>query len=50
MKDEEIYQCLYEANSILIKNYFDKKITSYLGQTKKIYLEKDSKFRGFRQT
>lgn len=50
MTDEEFHQCLFEANSVLVKNYFDKKIASYNEQMGQLYLKKDSSFRGFRQT
>lgn len=49
MKDDEFHQCLYEANSILIENYFRKMRESYDRQMKRLYCELDSSFRGFRQ-
>ena len=50
MDDDEFHRCLLEANTRLIKNYFQKKLSAILEQTKKLYLEKDVSFRGFRQT
>lgn len=50
MSDEEFHQCLLEANTELLNNYFDKKLTAQLNQAKKLYLEKNVEFRGFRQT
>jgi len=49
LTDEEFNQCLLEANSILLNNYFEKKKASYGEQMKKLYFEIDSSFRGFRQ-
>jgi radical SAM superfamily enzyme YgiQ (UPF0313 family) len=49
MSDEEFHQCLCEANSKLLTNYFNKKLTSVINQTNKLYTEKDATFRGFRQ-
>jgi anaerobic magnesium-protoporphyrin IX monomethyl ester cyclase len=49
MTDDEFHQCLYEANSTLIENYFRKIQESYDRQMKKLYCELDSSFRGFRQ-
>jgi radical SAM superfamily enzyme YgiQ (UPF0313 family) len=50
MTDDEFHQALYEANSKLIDNYFEKKKQSAVQQTKQLYHNKDSTFRGFRQT
>lgn len=50
MSDNEFYQCLFDANSRLLNNYFNKKLSYALDQAKKLYLERDSGFRGFRQT
>lgn len=50
MSEDEFYDALLEGNSILIDHYFKKKLDSYLNQLTKLYREKDSTFRGFRQT
>jgi len=50
MSDNEFNQCLLEANSKLITNYFNKKMFFTIEQAKKLYLEKDDSFRGFRQS
>lgn len=49
MSDNEFHRCLLEANTKLIKNYFNKKLSATLKQAEKLYLEKDTTFRGFRQ-
>jgi len=50
MTDEEVHQCLCDANSRLLTNYFEKRLKHIISQTRKLYLEKDATFRGFRQT
>lgn len=50
MTDDEFHRCLLEANSVLIKNYFNNKIVSYNEQMKNLYCSHDNSFRGFRQT
>ena len=50
MSDEDVHRCLFEANSILLNNYLKKRLASYEEQMKRLYLERDSSFRGFRQT
>ena len=50
MTNGEFHQSLYEANSILIENYFKNKLVSYDRQMKNLYINLDSNFRGFRQT
>jgi anaerobic magnesium-protoporphyrin IX monomethyl ester cyclase len=48
--DEECYQLLYEANKNLVNDYIDHQKQSYMAQLHKLYVEKDTSFRGFRQT
>ncbi|MBF0343544.1 MAG: radical SAM protein [Nitrospirae bacterium] len=50
MNDEEFYRALLEANNRLITNYFNKKLDLVLNQSQKLYMERDTSFRGFRQT
>ena len=50
MSDDEFHICLLEANSRLLKNYFSKKLSSALKQTEKLYLKRDTNFRGYRHT
>lgn len=50
MSDDEFHKNLFEANTRLLKNYSQKKLKALLKQTKKLYLEKDKNFRGFRHT
>jgi len=50
LSEEEFYQCLLEANTELIKNHFKKKLLVECQRAEKLYLEKDTTFRGFRQT
>jgi len=48
MDDDEFHHCLLNANISLLKNYFKKKSTALCDQARKLYLEKDAGFRGFR--
>lgn len=50
MNDDEFHQCLFEANTKLLTNYFNKNLLNYIKQSEKLYLEKNTSFRGFRQT
>lgn len=50
MTDDEFHQCLCEANTKLLTNYFTQKLSSMIAQTEKLYLEKDANFRGYRHT
>jgi len=50
LTDKEFHEALFEANAVLIKNYFQKKLAGVIKQTRKLYLEKDASFRGFRQS
>lgn len=49
LSDNEFHESLCEANTKLLTNYFKKKLASMIDMTKKLYLEKDSSFRGYRQ-
>jgi len=48
MDDDEFHRCLLAANIRLLKNYFEKKSSALCDQARKLYLEKDAGFRGFR--
>jgi len=50
MPDDEVHRLLYEANKILIENYYTSRLQRTLEDAKKLYLERDASFRGFRQT
>ena len=50
MSDEEFHRSLLEANTILLKNYYNNKFKKILKEAGKLYLERDTGFRGFRQT
>jgi len=49
MTDDELCEALLEANTKLIRNYFEHKCLAFLRQTEKLYLEKNKNFRGYRQ-
>lgn len=48
MSDEEFHECLFDANARLLTNYYKKKLQNTIDRARKLYLEKDSDFRGFR--
>lgn len=50
LSDEEFHRLLYEANGKLLANYFSAQMKKAQETLHKLYLEKDSSFRGFRQT
>jgi len=50
LTDDEFHQGLCDANTRLLTNYFEKKLASMIAQTKKLYLEKDATFRGYRHS
>lgn len=49
MTDDECHNCLFEANSTLIDNYFKHRKESYREQMVELYFKKNANFRGFRQ-
>jgi len=50
LTDYEFYEALYDANFKLLSNYYENKKGEIIKTLKKLYLEKDDTFRGFRQT
>ena len=50
MSDDEFYEALYEANKTLMENYYKYQVENNIKVMQKLYFEKDSTFRGFRQS
>ncbi len=50
LSDEEFYKALYDANSRLFKNYFNKAYERNVEILENIYINLDSDFRGFRHS
>ena len=50
LTDEEFHQALLDANSRLISNYYSRKLELTLEEARRLYLDRDSTFRGFRQS
>ncbi len=50
MTDREFHEALFDANKQLLKNYFRNKEKSTIEQARKLYIEQDASFRGFRQS
>jgi radical SAM superfamily enzyme YgiQ (UPF0313 family) len=48
LSDDEFHLALFEANSQLIQNYYQKQLQSVIEQAKNLYLGGNVKFRGFR--
>ena len=48
MSDDEFHQALFEANSILIERYFSDQKKKMEEAAKRLYIQKDTSFRGFR--
>lgn len=49
MSDDDFYLALMEANTILIENHQERQRKETKEQLKKLYLQRDASFRGFRQ-
>jgi len=50
LSDEEYYEALLDANSILIRNYYENRMKGTLRQAEDLYCNKNDSFRGFRQS
>lgn len=50
LSDDEFYDALHEANSILLQNYQKRLVERTTQQLDNLYRNKDASFRGFRQT
>jgi len=50
MEDDQVYQCLLDANTRLVSNYYTNKLSDTVQEIKSLYLNKNTSFRGFRQT
>lgn len=50
LSDDEFYDALYEANSILLQNYQKRLLAKTTQQLDNLYKNRDATFRGFRQT
>ena len=50
LSDDEFNRVLFEANKILLENYYQYLSASMVRVAEKLYLEKNAGFRGFRQT
>lgn len=50
MSDDEFYAALMEANKMLLDNYLKRQHENMLRQLSDLYVDRNSSFRGFRQT
>ncbi|MCX5831422.1 MAG: radical SAM protein [Deltaproteobacteria bacterium] len=49
LTDDEFHMALLEANTTLLRNYYQKQLDSVVQQVQDLYVKKDYNFRGFRQ-
>lgn len=49
MSDEEFHRALLDANTRILKNYYEKKARVTIVEAEELYLNKNKNFRGFRQ-
>jgi radical SAM superfamily enzyme YgiQ (UPF0313 family) len=50
LSDDEFHHSLFEANQILIENYYVAQHKRSIAAAQELYLERDTSFRGFRQS
>ncbi|MBS4096042.1 MAG: radical SAM protein [Sulfuricella sp.] len=50
ISDHEFHEALYEANVTLLNAYFDHARAKAVEAARRLYMERDASFRGFRQT
>lgn len=50
LSDDEFHRRLLEANKTLIKNFYQHQLEKMIAVSEKLYLQKDTSFRGYRQT
>ena len=48
LSDAEFHRALLDANTILLKNQFQKRLAATIGDATRLYLQGDATFRGFR--
>lgn len=49
LTDDEFHVALLEANTTLLRNYYQKQLNSVVQQVQDLYVKKNHNFRGFRQ-
>ena len=49
LNDDEFHRCLFDANKELLTNYYNRQLSTSVEHARKLYIDKDSSFRGFRQ-
>lgn len=50
LSDDEFHKSLFDANKILLENYYKHAFENTIKRMEQLYLEKDASFRGFRHT
>jgi len=49
LNDDEFHRCLFDANKELLTNYYNRQLSTSVEHARKLHIDKDSSFRGFRQ-
>jgi len=49
LSGDEFHRCLFDANKKILTNYYNSQLSTTVEQARKLYIDKDSSFRGFRQ-
>lgn len=50
MSNDEFHESLFEANERLLSNYYQNSLAVSIDDARRLYLEQDTSFRGFRQS
>jgi anaerobic magnesium-protoporphyrin IX monomethyl ester cyclase len=50
LSDDDFHRALFDANKMLIENYYKYQLEHSIKTARKLYFERDASFRGFRQT
>jgi radical SAM superfamily enzyme YgiQ (UPF0313 family) len=50
LSDDEFHAALFEANRTLLRHYYRHQLRTQIATARRLYLEKDASFRGFRQS
>jgi radical SAM superfamily enzyme YgiQ (UPF0313 family) len=49
LNDDEFHRCLFDANKKILTNYYNRQLSTSVEQARRLYIDKDTSFRGFRQ-
>ena len=49
LNNDEFHRCLFDANKRIFKKYYNSQLSTTVEHARKLYIDKDASFRGFRQ-